>query len=145
LHEHFGDRQGRFLSTGPRARFPLKLDYRGVRAGERVVRIGNASQTLHPVAGQGFNLGLRDAWELAQSCLETPPESLGSRQQVQAFSASRRKDALPGIGFTDVLVKSFSTANPFLHHLRGVGLMALQALPSARHFVARRMLFGRHG
>lgn len=145
LHEHFGGRQGRFVSTGPRARFPLKLDYRGVRAGERVVRIGNASQTLHPVAGQGFNLGLRDAWELAQSCLETPPESLGGQQQLSAFAASRRKDALPGIGFTDVLVKSFSTSNFFLHHLRGAGLMALQALPPARHFVARRMLFGRHG
>jgi 2-octaprenyl-6-methoxyphenol hydroxylase len=145
LQAHFGGRQGRFVSTGPRARFPLKLDYRGVRAGERIVRIGNASQTLHPVAGQGFNLGLRDAWELAQSCLDTSAESLGSQQQLKAFAASRRKDALPGIGFTDVLVKSFSNANPLLHHLRGVGLMALQALPPARHFVARRMLFGRHG
>jgi 2-octaprenyl-6-methoxyphenol hydroxylase len=145
LHEHFGGRQGRFVSTGPRARFPLKLDYRGVRAGERVVRIGNASQTLHPVAGQGFNLGLRDAWELAQSCLDTSAESIGSQQQIKAFASSRRKDALPGIGFTDVLVKSFSTSNFFLHHLRGAGLMTLQALPPARHFVARRMLFGRHG
>lgn len=145
LREHFGGRQGRFISTGPRARFPLKLDYRGVRAGERVVRIGNASQTLHPVAGQGFNLGLRDAWELAQSCLEASAESLGGEQQLKAFAASRRKDALPGIGFTDVLVKSFSTANPLMHHLRGAGLMALQMLPPARHFVARRMLFGRHG
>ena len=145
LHEHFGGRQGRFVSAGPRARFPLKLDYRGVRAGERVVRIGNASQTLHPVAGQGFNLGLRDAWELAQSCLDTSTESIGSQQQIKAFASSRGKDALPGIGFTDVLVKSFSTSNFFLHHLRGAGLMALQALPPARHFVARRMLFGRHG
>lgn len=145
LHEHFGGRQGRFVSTGPRASFPLKLDYRGVRAGERVVRIGNASQTLHPVAGQGFNLGLRDAWELAQSCLQTPVESLGGNRQLQTYAASRRRDALPGIGFTDFLVKSFSNSNFFLHHLRGVGLMALQALPPARHFVARRMLFGRHG
>ncbi len=145
LREHFGGRQGRFISTGPRARFSLKLDYRGVRAGERVVRIGNASQTLHPVAGQGFNLGLRDAWELAQSCLETPHELLGSSQQLQKYAASRRKDALPGIGFTDVLVKSFSTSNFLLHHLRGAGLMALQTFPPARHFVAKRMLFGRHG
>lgn len=145
LRNHFGGRQGRFLSTGPRARFPLKLDYRGIRAGERVVRIGNASQTLHPVAGQGFNLGLRDAWELAQSCLETPHELLGSSQQLQKYAASRRRDALPGIGFTDFLVTAFSTSNTLLHHLRGAGLMALQALPPARHFVARRMLFGRHG
>lgn len=145
LQLHFGGRQGRFLSVAQRGRFPLKLDYRGVNAGERVVRIGNASQTLHPVAGQGFNLGLRDAWELAQSCLETPHESLGSHGQLQRFASGRRKDALPGIGFTDVLVRTFSTSNSFLHHLRGVGLMALQTFPHARHFVAKRMLFGRHG
>lgn len=145
LRAHFGGRQGRFLSAAPRGRFPLKLDYRGVKAGERVARIGNAAQTLHPVAGQGFNLGLRDAWELAQSCLETPYAMLGTEGQLRRFAASRRKDALPGIGFTDFLVKTFSTDNFFLHHLRGTGLMALQALAPVRHFVARRMLFGRHG
>jgi 2-octaprenyl-6-methoxyphenol hydroxylase len=145
LHARFGNRQGRFLTVAARGVFPLKLDYRGIMAGEHVVRIGNAAQTLHPVAGQGFNLGLRDAWELAQSCLETPVDVLGSRAQLQPLAAARRKDALPGIGFTDFLVTCFSTDNAFLHHLRGAGLMALQAFPPARHFVARRMLFGRHG
>lgn len=114
-------------------------------AGPHVVRIGNAAQTLHPVAGQGFNLGLRDAWELAESCLETPAENLGGAGQLARYAAGRRRDALPGIGFTDFLVRAFSTANPFVHHLRGLGLMALQALPPARHFVARRMLFGKNG
>jgi 2-octaprenyl-6-methoxyphenol hydroxylase len=52
---------------------------------------------------------------------------------------------LPGIGFTDFLVRAFSTTNPVAHHLRGLGLMALQALPPVRHFVARRMLFGKNG
>ncbi len=145
LHTAFGGRQGRFLSVATRGQFPLKLDYRGSEAGAHVVRIGNAAQTLHPVAGQGFNLGLRDAWELAQSCLETAPESLGSSAQLARFAASRRRDALPGMGFTDFLVRTFSTSNPVLHHLRGLGLMALQALPPARHFIARRMLFGKNG
>jgi 2-octaprenyl-6-methoxyphenol hydroxylase len=145
LQARFGSRQGRFLSVGPRGQFPLKLDYRGTEAGPHVVRIGNAAQTLHPVAGQGFNLGLRDAWELAQSCLDAAPESLGSHVQLARFAAGRRRDALPGIGFTDFLVRAFSTANPVMHHLRGLGLMALQALPPARHFVARRMLFGKNG
>jgi 2-octaprenyl-6-methoxyphenol hydroxylase len=145
LQAQFGGRQGRFLTVDSRGYFPLKLDYRGVKSGERVLRIGNAAQTLHPVAGQGFNLGLRDAWELAQSCLDTPHELLGDRRQLQQFAASRRKDALPGIGFTDFLVKTFSNSNYILHHLRGAGLMALQALPPVRHFVAKRMLFGRHG
>ncbi len=145
LHRQFGNRQGRFLAVHARGRFPLKLDYRGTQAGSHVVRIGNASQTLHPVAGQGFNLGLRDAWELAESCLDAAPEALGSARQLARFAAGRRRDALPGIGFTDFLVRTFSTTNPVAHHLRGLGLMALQALPPARHFVARRMLFGKNG
>jgi 2-octaprenyl-6-methoxyphenol hydroxylase len=145
LHRRFGNRQGRFLSVGARGQFPLKLDYRGVDAGPHVVRIGNAAQTLHPVAGQGFNLGLRDAWELAESCLDAAPESLGSAAQLARYAAGRRRDALPGIGFTDFLVRAFSTSNPVAHHLRGLGLMALQALPPTRHFVVRRMLFGKNG
>ena len=156
LHRQFGNRQGRFLAVHSRGQFPLKLDYRGTESGPHVVRIGNASQTLHPVAGQGFNLGLRDAWELAESCLNAAPESLGSAMgnhgahlgsaaQLARYAAGRRRDALPGIGFTDFLVRSFSNTNPVAHHLRGLGLMALQALPPARHFVARRMLFGKNG
>jgi 2-octaprenyl-6-methoxyphenol hydroxylase len=145
LQQRFGGRQGRFLGAGPRGQFPLRLDYRGTEAGAHVVRIGNAAQTLHPVAGQGFNLGLRDAWELAQACLDDAPEALGSAAQLARFAAGRRRDALPGIGFTDFLVRAFSTSNPVMHHLRGLGLMALQALPPARHFVARRMLFGKNG
>lgn len=156
LQQRFGNRQGRFLTVGARGQFPLKLDYRGTEAGPHLVRIGNAAQTLHPVAGQGFNLGLRDAWELAQTCLEAAPETLGgamenhgahlgSAAQLARFAAGRRRDALPGIGFTDFLVRAFSTSNPVAHHLRGLGLMALQALPPARHFVARRMLFGKNG
>lgn len=146
LQDQFGGRQGKFFSVGSRGQFPLKLDYHGTQAGEHVVRIGNAAQTLHPVAGQGFNLGLRDAWELAQSCMELSEEMrLGGIEQLQAYARTRQCDAVPGILFTDLLVRSFSTANPLAQHVRGLGLMALQAFPLARHFVARRMLFGRHG
>lgn len=145
LQDQFGGRQGRFLSVEARGQFPLKLDYHGTEAGAHVVRIGNAAQTLHPVAGQGFNLGLRDAWELAQSCLEANVTELGAVSQLKEFARTRQRDAVPGILFTDLLVRSFSTANPLAQHVRGLGLMALQALPFARHFVARRMLFGRHG
>ncbi len=144
LQDKFGSRQGQFLAVSSRGRFPLKLDYRGTDAGAHVVRIGNAAQTLHPVAGQGFNLGLRDAWELAQSCLETP-ETIGNHAHLNAYAQSRQRDAVPGILFTDFLVRGFSTANPLVQHARGLGLIALQALPPLKHFVARRMLFGRHG
>lgn len=145
LQTCFGGRQGRFLSVAARGAFPLRLDYHGSEAGSRVVRIGNAAQTLHPVAGQGFNIGLRDAWELAQSCIGTPAEALGSTAQLGQFARGRLRDAVPGMIFTDLLVRTFSNANPLLHHARGLGLMALQTLPGVRHFVARRMLFGRNG
>jgi 2-octaprenyl-6-methoxyphenol hydroxylase len=70
---------------------------------------------------------------------------IGSSTQLARYAAGRRRDALPGIGFTDFLVRTFSTTNPVAHHLRGLGLLALQMLPLARHFVARRMLFGKNG
>jgi 2-octaprenyl-6-methoxyphenol hydroxylase len=72
LYRHVGGRQGLFLEASPRKTFPLMLAWTGSEAADRVVRIGNAAQTLHPVAGQGFNIGLRDAWELADLCGDTP-------------------------------------------------------------------------
>jgi 2-octaprenyl-6-methoxyphenol hydroxylase len=111
------------------------------------VLIGNAAQTLHPVAGQGFNLGLRDAWELAQAIRElgTNKEALGSRSMLQAFQSQRRADTGSSIFFTDLLVRLFSNDHPILKHGRSLGLMALQYLPPARHIVARRMIFGARG
>jgi len=66
LHQHFGDRVGLFLTVGARSTFPLRLKRAPATTLPHTVLIGNAAQTLHPVAGQGFNMGLRDAWELAQ-------------------------------------------------------------------------------
>jgi len=145
LQEHFGYRQGRFLQVGPRGQFPLRLDWRGPGHQSRVVRIGNAAQTLHPVAGQGFNLGLRDAFELARVLIDDEGLDPGHPALLKKFAASRRTDALGGIAFTDILVRSFSTDFSPLKHARGLGLMALQALPPLKHFIARRMLFGARG
>jgi 2-octaprenyl-6-methoxyphenol hydroxylase len=69
LHRHFGDRVGRILAAGKRASFPLVLKYSRPVTAQRTVLLGNAAQMLHPVAGQGFNLGLRDAWELSEEIL----------------------------------------------------------------------------
>ncbi len=66
---HFGDRAGRFLSVAARTRFPLTLRYAANPVLPRSVLLGNAAQVLHPIAGQGFNLGLRDAWEFADLLL----------------------------------------------------------------------------
>jgi len=145
LYRHFGGRQGLFLQAGPRRTFPLKLAWTGSEAAARVVRIGNAAQTLHPVAGQGFNIGLRDAWELAGLCGDTSREALGSAAMLAAYARGRRMDVLGGVGFTDFLVRLFSNDIAPLRRARGVGLLALEVFPPVKTFVARRMLFGARG
>lgn len=145
LYRHFGGRQGRFLRASPRKAFPLRLAYTGSAAGKRVVRIGNAAQTLHPVAGQGFNIGLRDAWELASLAGDTPAGEIGSAAMLAAYARGRRADVFGGLGFTDFLVRTFSNDIAPLRHARGIGLMALEALPPLKTFVARRMIFGARG
>ncbi|MBS1185371.1 MAG: ubiquinone biosynthesis hydroxylase, partial [Proteobacteria bacterium] len=145
LYRHFGGRQGLFLHASPRKTFPLRLAYTGSEAAGRVVRIGNAAQTLHPVAGQGFNIGLRDAWELASLCGDTPASEIGSAAMLAAYARGRRTDVLGGLGFTDFLVRTFSNDFAPLRHARGLGLLALEALPPLKTFVARRMMFGARG
>lgn len=145
LYRHFGGRQGRFLEASPRKTFPLKLAYTGSEAGTRTVRIGNAAQTLHPVAGQGFNIGLRDAFELALACADAPPDQIGSTAMLAAYTRGRRVDVVGGLGFTDFLVRTFSNDFPPLRHARGLGLLALEALPPLKTFVARRMMYGARG
>jgi len=145
LYRHFGGRQGRFVAASPRKTFPLKLAYTGSEASERVVRIGNAAQTLHPVAGQGFNIGLRDAWELANLCGDTPRAALGSPAMLAAYARGRRLDVMGGVGFTDFLVRVFSNDIAPLRHARGLGLLALEVFPPLKTFVARRMIFGARG
>ena len=145
LYRHFGGRQGLFVAASPRKTFPLKLAYVGSEAADRVVRIGNAAQTLHPVSGQGFNIGLRDAWELASLCGDTAPDALGSAAMLNAYARGRRVDVLGGVGFTDFLVRVFSNDIAPVRHARGLGLLALELCPPLKNFVARRMIFGARG
>jgi 2-octaprenyl-6-methoxyphenol hydroxylase len=146
LHEHFGDRVGEFLGVGKRSCFAL-----GLRRAPRqspmphVVLLGNAAQTLHPVAGQGFNMGVRDAWELAQEILDAAPEQLGTEAMLSAYSARRRTDREAGIRFTDSLVRLFSNDLPLLGTGRAAALSALDCLPFAKRFIAKRMMFGANG
>jgi 2-octaprenyl-6-methoxyphenol hydroxylase len=109
------------------------------------VLIGNAAQTMHPVAGQGFNMGLRDAWELAQVLLDTAPESVGSEAMLAAYCSRRRTDRDSGIRFTDGLVRLFSNDLPMLGMGRAAALSVLDCLPFAKKFVAKRMMFGANG
>ena len=119
LQAAFGQRVN-LRSVGQRASYPLGLKYRSQPAQDRVVWLGNAAQTLHPVAGQGFNLALRDAWELADTLRDAPDP--GSPSLLRTYASRRRVDRLGAIGFTDGLVRLFSSDNPLLTHLRGAGL-----------------------
>jgi 2-octaprenyl-6-methoxyphenol hydroxylase len=145
LYRHFGGRQGLFLQASPRKTFPLRLAYVGSEAADHVVRIGNAAQTLHPVAGQGFNIGLRDAWELASLCGDTDSGEIGGTAMLRDYAQGRRVDVIGGVGFTDFLVRVFSNDVASLRHARGLGLLALEVLPPLKAFVARRMMFGARG
>jgi 2-octaprenyl-6-methoxyphenol hydroxylase len=145
LHLHFGDRVGSFSTVGKRSSFPLRLKRAPSLTLPHTVLIGNAAQTLHPVAGQGFNMGLRDAWELAQEILDNSPESLGSDAMLSHYAQARNFDRSAGIRFTDSLVKLFSNDLPLLGAARAASLSLLDCLPGMKKFVAKRMMFGING
>jgi 2-octaprenyl-6-methoxyphenol hydroxylase len=146
LQQHFGDRVGTFSSVGKRSCFVLGLKRAPQQTPQpHVVLLGNAAQTLHPVAGQGFNLGLRDAWELAQEILDVAPGALGTEAMLADYRAQRRTDREAGIRFTDSLVRLFSNDMPLLSGGRAAALTVLDCLPFAKKFVAKRMMFGANG
>lgn len=142
LQNAFGDRQGRFLAASRRNAFPLKLLLAAASLSPRIVRIGNAAHTLHPVAGQGFNLGVRDAWKLAETILDTPRQRIGEAAFTQRYEKTRHFDIAGGSLMTDILVETFSNDNFLLKHGRGAALALLDLLPPLKTQFARKMMFG---
>lgn len=142
LQRHFGDRAGRFISIEARARFPLILRYAADPVLPRAVMLGNAAQALHPIAGQGFNLGLRDAWELGETLLLHATRDPGSGECLSDYRAARRPDRLRGIALTHSLVKIFSNDFAPLRATRGAALALLELIPPAKRAFMQRMIFG---
>jgi 2-octaprenyl-6-methoxyphenol hydroxylase len=146
LSARFGARLGRFVSAGPRVCYPLRLWYRrSVAVEPRVLAVGNAAQTLHPVAGQGLNLGLRDAFELAELARRSDRDDIGASAFVAAFQRARDLDRRAAIGATDFLARVFSNDAAWLRAARGASLAALDLFPPARRLLARRMMLGARG
>lgn len=133
-----------FTAAGERSTFPLGLRYRETPVAARAVWLGNAAQTLHPIAGQGFNLALRDVMQLARQLREDPADC-GNPELLARHAAARQLDRRGTIGFTDGLVRLFGLRDSLSDHARGAGLLALDLLPAARRFLARRMMFGARG
>lgn len=142
LYAAFGERQGRFVTAGPRAAFPLRMALRGPGDTAGLIRIGNAAQLLHPVAGQGFNLGLRDAWQLAECVLDSPPTSLDGADLLLRYIRARGADVPAGARMTDFLVDVFAHDPPVIAGLRGAALTALDLLPALKNGFARKMMHG---
>jgi 2-octaprenyl-6-methoxyphenol hydroxylase len=131
-----GSRPGRPIAVTARAVQPLVLRVREKCIGERAAYIGNAAQTLHPVAGQGLNLGLRDAWDLARIMRDA--SDAGGPATLRRFAERRALDAGAAIRVTDFLARAFLRSSPFT----GAALTALDIFPAPRRFFARRMIFG---
>lgn len=132
----FGWRAGRAMELGRRVPYPLALSRSSEAVAHRIAMLGNASQLLHPVAGQGFNLGLRDAAELAE-VLAAGPADPGSDEVLADFAARRKADRGGVVRFTDTLVRTFSNTNPAVALARDAGLLAFDLLPPAKRALSR--------
>lgn len=143
LHAAFGDRVGQFLSIEKRMSFPLKLSRLKSTTNSHLVIIGNAAQTMHPVAGQGFNVGLRDAQTLADIVMNTSEAQWGKAEMLQSYSKLRSRDTRGGLLFTDVLVNLFSNDVVGLSGIRGFGLGALEFLQPAKNVLIGKMSYGK--
>nr|WP_246174835.1 UbiH/UbiF/VisC/COQ6 family ubiquinone biosynthesis hydroxylase [Pandoraea bronchicola] len=150
LHVAFGDRMGQFTSIAGRAGFPLGLNALGHVVDGRVAAIGNAAQTLHPVAGQGLNLGLRDAFDLTDTLVRDARTSavhhgVPGPAALTAFARRRRADRGLTIRITDLLPLVFGIDAAPVAVLRGMALAGLDLVPPVKTAFARQMMFGQRG
>ena len=137
LQTRFGWRAGKFIRIGRRASYPLKLTRATETTATRTVLIGNAAQALHPVAGQGFNLGLRDAAMLAEVIANASGDDVGTPELLRRFAQWRAADRGGVVGFTDGLVKLFGSSRPGVGILRNLGLLMFDLAPPAKSALAR--------
>jgi len=135
LQADFGWRIGRIVQVGARAAYPLRLSRAERMVGTRAVLVGNAAQALHPVAGQGFNLGLRDAALLAEILAAAPDP--GAPAVLEDYERRRAADRRGMIGFTDGLVRLFASARPGVPAARNLALALFDLAPGAKRALSR--------
>ena len=147
LQAAFGYRLGRFTRIGKRHLYPLMRIASGAIHGQRAVLIGDAAMRLHPVAGQGFNVALRDVATLAEVLADalreaTPerPADVGAAPLLERYSAWRTADRARVSRFTHGLIQLFGEAAPLLGVGRGLALMAFDLLPGAKALLARQTM-----
>jgi len=140
VQRRFGFRLGRLIKIGRRTAYPLRLSRAQRTSAPRCAIIGNAAQALHPVAGMGFNLGLRDVASLAELIAErsrSAPFDPGARDLLDEYDAWRAADRGGVIAFTDMLVRTFSNPLRSVRALRNLGLLAFDLAPPAKAALSR--------
>lgn len=142
LQREFGWRMGEFEKVGQRHCYPLSLRCAGQSIGHRLALVGNASQTLHPIAGQGFNLGLRDVITLAQviSRALSYNQDLGGYTVLSRYQQARREDRRFTVGLTDNMVKLFADSSPFFAVPRSVAMSVMESSLFLKGQLVQRML-----
>ena len=140
LQEAFGYRLGALRQVGSRHLYPLTLIEAEEQVRSHLVLLGNAAHSLHPIAGQGYNLSLRDVLALADTLLAADPQNLGTLPVLQAYVQAQRLDQDMTVGFSDRVTRLFSNAQPLLVSGRNLGLLGLDLLPPAKRWFARQAM-----
>lgn len=142
LQQRFGYRLGQIKKVGARHIYPLFLQSASRMVHGRVALIGNAAHSVHPVAGQGFNLALRDVAMLSELIVELrrTTDDIGQQAMLQEYARLREQDIKRVYGFTDTLVKTFSNAITPLAHLRSLSLLLVDIMPDIKHQLARQSM-----
>ena len=141
LQSVFGTRAGLFSKPTPRKAYPLSKSELKTPYSERVLALGNAAHTVHPVAGQGFNLGLRDVAALAeQLLLDEAGKDIGAIEFLESYSQNRARDTQRVGQFTDGLLNIFSHPSPLIQLGRNIGLAAIENLPFVKRALLKRTM-----
>lgn len=140
LQQSFGWRLGKLTHTGQRFSYPLRLSYRSRVISHRLAIVGNAAQTLHPIAGQGFNLGMRDVMSLAETLLETKTQDYGAYFVLARYQNRRQADRDETISLTSNLVTLFSNQLPALQVGRNLGLLSLDYFQTLKRPIVQRTM-----
>jgi 2-octaprenyl-6-methoxyphenol hydroxylase len=142
LQTVFGTRAGLFSDATPRKTYPLSRSTLQTPYTQRILALGNAAHTVHPVAGQGFNLGLRDVAELAERLIQasTSDTDMGATDFLKSYSESRRQDTRRVGQFTDGLLTIFSHRSPLIQFGRNLGLAAVENMPLVKRALLKRTI-----
>jgi 2-octaprenyl-6-methoxyphenol hydroxylase len=139
LQQAFGYRLGALRQVGTRHLYPLALVEAQEQVRPNLVVLGNAAHSLHPIAGQGYNLSLRDTQALAE-VLSDSQAALGDYATLQRYLQRQQLDQQLTVGFSDRVTRLFSTAQPLLATGRNLGLLGLDLLPPAKRWFARQAM-----